>query len=228
MSVAKKQMTEVYEVLKKWVPDKGIRAALLVDLTKVEAFQRNKSYAQTIEGLLQIRNEEAQEAQPRVLSKAPKKQVRYKLVSLVSGCEIDPRPRTELQRNSDRQMYELVGFTAPESGKPFGEMVVRLKGSERTIGVVPQDFGCAIVEDVNSGEYSQTWRFQWRHNATGFYVVDTSVALHPPTAGMGDLVDMFGDPDTMESLPVGSQRFYDALNMWFEHCQEEIEEVYFR
>jgi hypothetical protein len=59
MSVAQSQIQEVYDVLKLWVPDNGKRAALLVDLTRVKAFAANKSYRQTIEALLRVRNDEA-------------------------------------------------------------------------------------------------------------------------------------------------------------------------
>lgn len=77
---------------------------------------------------------------------------------------------------------------------------------------------------VNSRESEQTLRFQWREGGSAFYVTDTQTGQ---TKCMGDGVDMFCNEDNEDCLSPGTQRFYDALNSYFEHEQSEIAKVYF-
>lgn len=79
---------------------------------------------------------------------------------------------------------------------------------------------------VKSRESEQAKRFRWMEGATAFYVVDTQT---DQTRCMGDGVEMFCE-DTSEGqdcFTVGTQRFYDALNGYFDNEQAEIAQVYF-
>lgn len=81
-----------------------------------------------------------------------------------------------------------------------------------------------LVRDT--GEQAQgDRRFQWKEASNGFYVVDIWTG---ETKGMGDGVDMFHGEEPHERLIPGTQEFYDALNMYFEGEQDEIEEIYFK
>lgn len=125
----------------------------------------------------------------------------------------------------DGQKYEVLGFTKPSGEDPFGLVIVRR--TDKEIGfqsLVPTELGCRITQRIDSRESLQTKRYRWRECASAFYVDDTGTGV---SHCMGDMVDQFGDPETMESLAVGTQKFYDALNMWFEGCQDEIAEAYF-
>lgn len=88
-----------------------------------------------------------------------------------------------------------------------------------------------VIQMVDSRESQQTKRFRWRESGTAFWADDT---LTGKTHCMGGGVDMFcqaqedvDDNDTPDCFPVGTQRFYDALNGYFENEQQEIAECYF-
>lgn len=79
---------------------------------------------------------------------------------------------------------------------------------------------------VNSRESEQTGRFRWKEGATVFYVTDTQT---DQMAIIGDGVELFCE-DTSEGsdcFTPGTQRFYDALNGYFENEQAEIAATYF-
>lgn len=50
--VAKPLLPEVLEMISRWVPEHSKKCALLVDLTKTRAYEKNKSFRNTINGLL--------------------------------------------------------------------------------------------------------------------------------------------------------------------------------
>lgn len=83
-----------------------------------------------------------------------------------------------------------------------------------------------VIRMVDSQESEQTGRFRWREAFNGYYVDDT---LTGEARGMGDGVDIFcQDPSEGEDcLQPGTQRFYDAINGYFENEQVEIAETYF-
>jgi hypothetical protein len=76
-----------------------------------------------------------------------------------------------------------------------------------------------VVRMVDSREGEQTQRFRWGECFNGYTVQDTETGA---TRGMGDGVDMFCNEDGEECLMPGTQRFYDALNGYFENEQSEI------
>lgn len=91
-----------------------------------------------------------------------------------------------------------------------------------------------IIKMVDSREGAQTWRFRWREAFNGFYVYDSQPMQEPGSKlefansiGMGDGVDMFCDENGEDCLVPGTQRFYDALNGYFEGEQAEIAKAYF-
>lgn len=77
---------------------------------------------------------------------------------------------------------------------------------------------------VDSRESEQTKRFRWQECFNGFVVQDTQTGA---TRGIGDGVDMFCDSDGEDCLMPGTQRFYDALNGYFDNEQTTIAEEYF-
>jgi len=82
-----------------------------------------------------------------------------------------------------------------------------------------------LVRDT--GESSQTGRYRWREQFNGFSVHDTQTGK---CAGMGDGTDLFCESpeEGGDCLQPGTQRFYDALNAYFEQNQAEIGEAYFK
>lgn len=81
-----------------------------------------------------------------------------------------------------------------------------------------------VVKMVDSRESLQTARFKWREGASAFYVDDTETGA---TKCMGDGVDMFCNEDGTDCLVVGTARFYNAMNDYFENEQAEIAKAYF-
>lgn len=79
---------------------------------------------------------------------------------------------------------------------------------------------------VDSRESLQTKRYRWYEGASAFYVWDSERGGLRDMKCMGDMVDFFGD-ERGGSLIVGTQTFYDALNLYFDGCQEEIGDGYF-
>lgn len=77
---------------------------------------------------------------------------------------------------------------------------------------------------VDSRESQQTQRFRWREGASGFYVVDTQTNQ---AHWMGTGESLFCNEDNEDCLKPGTQRFYDALNSYFEHEQADIAEKYY-
>lgn len=78
---------------------------------------------------------------------------------------------------------------------------------------------------VDSRESEQTGRFRWREQHNGYSVHDTETGLY---RSMGDGADMFCDANDENCHVPGTQRFYDALNSYFDCEQAEIAEAYFR
>lgn len=77
---------------------------------------------------------------------------------------------------------------------------------------------------VDSRESEQTKRFRWGECFNGYTVQDTQTGT---TRGMGDGVDMFCDAEGEDCLIPGTQRFYDALNGFFDNEQTTIAQEYF-
>lgn len=103
----------------------------------------------------------------------------------------------------------------------------------RSMLVLQEQLGQHMSAEVirlvrDTGEQGQTGRFRWREAFNGYYVDDTATGQ---TQGMGDGVDMFcadeDDEDDCGCLSPGTQRFYDALNAYFQNEQREIAEAYF-
>lgn len=81
-----------------------------------------------------------------------------------------------------------------------------------------------VLRIARSGEAEQAWRFRWSEEVNGYYVTDSATG---ETRGMGDGVDMFCNADESDCLVPGTQRFYDALNAYFQNEQAEIAMAYF-
>lgn len=77
---------------------------------------------------------------------------------------------------------------------------------------------------VDSRESEQTKRFRWGTRLGGFVVKDTQTG---GIVDMGDGSKLFCDTDGEDCLIVGTQRFYDALNGYFENEQTTIASEYF-
>lgn len=81
-----------------------------------------------------------------------------------------------------------------------------------------------LHELVRSGESDQTTRFRWKEGKFFFFfIVDTETGQ---SKLLGDGERMFCDEDGANCLMPGTQQFYDALNMYFENEQQEIERLY--
>jgi hypothetical protein len=86
-----------------------------------------------------------------------------------------------------------------------------------------------LVRDT--GENKQTGRFRWHEHLGMFYVWDSHSGLNEQGVRRAELhAETLFCEDKSEGddcLQPGTQRFYDALNAWFNECQAEIGKEYF-
>lgn len=74
---------------------------------------------------------------------------------------------------------------------------------------------------AKSREADQPWRFRWKQSATGYWVWDSADQM-ASAQWLGDGTDMFCDENDENCHVPGTQRFYDAINSYFENEQAAI------
>jgi hypothetical protein len=79
---------------------------------------------------------------------------------------------------------------------------------------------------IDSNEDRQAWRYRWIELDGRFYVYDSTDLNTANHVDMGEPWELFCDEHGENCLMPGTQRFYDALNMYFEHEQAEVERTY--
>lgn len=80
---------------------------------------------------------------------------------------------------------------------------------------------------VSSKEQHQTTRFRWMEKDGEYWVFDMQAAPSGNMKHLGDPSKLFCNEHEEDCLQPGTQRFYDALNSYFEHEQADIAEKHY-
>lgn len=83
-----------------------------------------------------------------------------------------------------------------------------------------------VVRMVDGREDKQTWRYRWVEINGWYFVYDSTDLNTANTVDLGDPWGLFCDENGENPLMPGTQRFYDALNAYFENEQDEVERVF--
>lgn len=80
---------------------------------------------------------------------------------------------------------------------------------------------------IDSRESQQTNRFRWFEKDGDYFVFDMHAAPSGDVRSLGDPGALFCNEDGEDCLMPGTQRFYDALNGYFENEQIDVALVYY-